>query len=192
LSVSEVIQGQRMGLWVGYRPLMRFLVLLNLLLGVAVVTQRPWSALEFWIMLQCWGVIVCVALIAIRSQTISQVIWVALNTGRPLLALIKVVCPPSVLVCFGFFFYSVLQIGWPTRFPQESMQSLWVTIGLLVGTAVLAEFSGWWDPSGDRLRKNFRWVVQQPLPDPADTRWRRWDITKPYPQRPTRPMFSRV
>jgi hypothetical protein len=49
-----------------------------------------------------------------------------------------------------------------------------------------------WDPSDDRLRREFRWVVQQQLPDSSDTRWRRWDITKPYPKRATPPLFGKV
>lgn len=182
LSVDEIVEGQRRALSLSFRPLLVSLPFMLAGLAAATLLSRSWDLLSGVVFLECWGILLCLIALALRSETISSVIWTALNSGRPILALRKVVCPPNVLVCFSFFAYNIAKAGLLESFPQGSLVEFWIITTVLVITGLLGMLSGRWDASTTRLFRNFRWVTQQPLPEPSDPRFRHWDPTKPFPE----------
>ena len=189
LSIEQIVQGQRQALWVAFRPLLWCWLGVSVVVALSSAAVRTWDVLALVVDLECWGVLTCLVLISLRSQTVSQVIWAALNCGRPILVLRKVVCPPGVLVAFGFFIYSIVQTGWPKQFPQGSPGELSLVSCILLGTVILSALAGHWDPSTRRLKREFRWIAQRPVPEPSDPRLRHWDATKPFPERDLSGLF---
>jgi hypothetical protein len=185
LPVQELIQGQRQALWAGFRPLLRFLLGLHLALAAISLARYSWNDPAWIVALECWGVAACLIYLALWSHTLSQVVWAALNSGRPLFTIRKVLFQPGVYVAFGYFGYQMFLGGWPRRFPQGSHGELLVTTVILVGAVCLSAFA-WFcspDPGTLRLKKEFRRIAQHPLPEPSDPRWRQWDPTKPFPEK---------
>jgi hypothetical protein len=140
------------------------------------------------VFLESWAVALCVGIIALRSHTLSQVMWAALNSGRPILAIRKVVCPPGVLFFYGYMLFTFARSGWPRSFPDGSSAEFWAVSVIFIGAGVLAACAWffadptWSDPMMKRLKREFRWVAQQSVPEPHDPRFGRWDVTKPFPQ----------
>ena len=189
LEVKQILQGQRQALRNEFRSLLLTVLVMNAVLaGVAIAARPLWDILALTAFLECWCVVGCLVKFCLGSSTVSLVMWAALNSGRPLFVIRKVVCPPMTLVAIGYFGYSLGKRGL-MDFPTGSYDELWVITGILAIAIVLAVFAslGGEDGHARRLRKNFRFIAEQPVPDPSDPRFRKWDPAKPFPE--PRPFF---
>ena len=184
LQVEEIMDGQRQALALAFRQVWRWTLGMNACLAVAALAARPWDLLALYAFAVSWGIFACIVNLSLNSPTLVTVMWAALNSGRPLFVLRKVVCPPSALIGITFGAFQVVQSGWPREFPYGSPAELGVLTVILTGALVLSWFAsmGVQDGQTQQLKKQFRLIAQRPLPEPTDPRFRKWDPARPFPE----------
>jgi ABC-type transport system involved in multi-copper enzyme maturation permease subunit len=193
LSPEQILEGQRQALRTGFHPLLWCLLVVNAIWAGAAIPLRDWNGLALVVYGEIWATMVCLVIVVARSQTIPRVMWAALNSARPLFSLTKVVSPPILLVVFGQVLVGVSQSGWPSNFLQGTEAELCVGSAVLILAMTGALCSGRSHGVSDRFKRELRAIAQEPVPEPSDPRFKKWDASKRFPEdefelRLTRPL----
>jgi hypothetical protein len=173
-----------------FRRVTRAVLGFEIAMMLAGLALRGWTAAA----LSVYGVIWMVLLMWAWDQSwqwrsSAFVIWASLNSGRPAHAVWRTTGLNSwswIWILFNARFLFSKLPAFPTGSPVE------VVLVSIVGGIVLISFLGKWALNAGRTRnfgKNwerrlvseFREIVREPLPDPHDPRFKKWDMRERFP-----------
>jgi hypothetical protein len=189
LQPTDVIWGQLEALRWQFQPLVRVVVGLEAAMFLAGLFVRNWSGpalavyfmLWFFLLLWAWS-------LGRRSQRVLHAMWISLNCGRPAHAVWRSSGLNSwswVWILFNLHNVSGSFSQLPA-FPTGSLVEVaLVSAGaLIVLLVLLTRRKGSWDKANhweNRLTREFREIVREPLPDPTDPRFKKWDVRERFP-----------
>jgi hypothetical protein len=204
LNPSDIVRGVLETVRLHFRALANFLVLLNVLMMLGGLTMRRWNAgalIEYfviWSFLLTWT-----WSLGHWMSRLLPVMWASLNCGRPAHAVLRTSGFNSwswIWIVFNAQFYSRGFRRFPTGSPGEIVfvcfialvcVIIWAAIHHSGGSARVRELK--WDPEAQvwlasqstvcetRLIREFREIVREPLPDPSDPRFKRWNVAERFP-----------
>jgi ABC-type transport system involved in multi-copper enzyme maturation permease subunit len=189
LSPGEVVSGQLEALRWHFQPLLRVVLGLEAVMLLAGLLVRAWNgpalavyfALWFFLLFWTWN-------LGRRSQRVLHVTWISLNCARPAHAVWRSSGLNSWSWLWILFNLSNVKGGF-SLFPTFPTGSL-VEVALVSGGAficlivLLIRRNGYWDKASHwerRLTSEFREIVREPLPDPADPLFKKWDVRERFP-----------
>jgi hypothetical protein len=182
LSPEEMVDGEVKALEAEFRPL-RLAVLSLLILMMALGFMiRSWNVLAAITYLLIWGFL-CVWCLNNPRGRILKVMWAALNTGLPVHSVFR--WRGNRWSWFWMFYNSQILFrngfgGGAAAFPTGSILEF-----TLVSVAVVVTSAFWclgWTLQGElqsdtrrRLIMDMRLIATEPLPDPNDPFFKKWD-----------------
>ena len=189
LQPSDVVWGELEALRWHLQPVLRAVLGLEVLMLLAGLVVRGWSApalavyLTLWLFLLWWT-----RSLERNWRRVLLVMWISLNCGRP---------AHAVWRSSGFNTWSWIWILFNLRnlngsfsqlpaFPTGSTVELALVGGgaliflivLLAKRTVFRDEANRWE---HRLGLEFREIVREPLPDPTDPRFKKWDVRERFP-----------
>jgi hypothetical protein len=190
LNPSDIVWGQFEALGWHFRLVTRTVVGLEIAMMLAGLAVRRWTGSALFVYGVVWLILLLWALDQTRGwQATSFVLWVSLNCGRPAHAVWRTTGLNSwswIWVLFNLrFLFSKL----PT-FPTGS--TFEVVLVSIIGGLMLVVFLGKWllhlgkrtqiaNKLEQRLVSEFREIVREPLPDPHDPRFKKWNALERFP-----------
>ena len=204
LSPEDIVRGALIAVRRQFRALVSFVMFLNALIMLGGLAMRRWNAgalgeyFGIWLFLLTWT-----WSLGRQRSRLLPVMWASLNCGRPAHAVWRAYGSNTwaswIWLPFCLQFYVRQFQKFPTGSPGE------ITILFLLVLVWLAWFVSrsfgraarvrgmWWDPQakvwvkdadgvfGTRLVREFREIVREPLPDPGDPRFKKWDARERFP-----------
>jgi hypothetical protein len=182
LTPAEIVDGQLAALRAQFRPIRFTVIGLCVLMMLGGFLTRHWNTQAvityslIWLMFFLW----CMRGSSRRAAT--RVMWVALNTGRPVFSIFK--SQRGVWIWFWVFFnfrYVFSGIGTGVgQFPTGS--NLELVIVCLIATWVIIFLiavsiqKGVFDEMRARLISDMYSVAQEPVPEKDDPRLKKWNV----------------
>jgi ABC-type transport system involved in multi-copper enzyme maturation permease subunit len=189
LQPTDVIWGQLEALRWQFQPLVRVVLGLQVAMLLAGLVVRKWSGPALAVYFMLWFLLLFWAWsLGRRSQRVLHVMWISLNCGRPAHAVWRSSGLNSwswlwILFNLNNVSGSFSQLpAFPSGSPVEV--ALLSGVALIVLIVLLARRKGFWDKAShweDRLAREFREIVREPLPDPSDPRFKKWDVRERFP-----------
>ncbi len=186
LNPGEIIKGELESLRILFRPVLLAVLLLEAIMCSAGLLVRKWNGpalavyfliwlfLLYWTWSQGW-----------RLRRVLPVMWTSLNCGRPALAVWRTSGFHSWSWIWLLFNARYLFSGFP-NFPTGSPFEL-IVVAFLGGIFLLVLLARLLvgDPESARrerrLTHEFREIVREPIPDPSDPRFKKWDVKERFP-----------
>jgi ABC-type transport system involved in multi-copper enzyme maturation permease subunit len=190
LSPSDIVSGQFEALGLHFRRVMRAVLGLEIAMMLAGLAVRNWTGSALFVYGVVWMVLLLWAVDQTRDwQATSLVLWVSLNCGRPAHSVWRTTGLKSwswVWVLINLQFLSSKLPTFPTGSTFE------VVFASIVGGLLLLVFLGKWMMNmgkathaakkwEQRLVSEFREIAREPLPDPHDPRFKKWDGRERFP-----------
>ena len=189
LQPTDVVWGQLEALRWQFQPLVRVVLGLEAVMLLAGLLLRGWNGPALAVYVGLWASLLAWTWsMGRRSRRVLHVMWISLNCGRP---------AHAVWRSSGFNSWSWVWIlfnlsqmrgiisgfrGFPTgSWLEVALMSGWVLIWLiamLVKRNKLTDGANHWER---RLTLEFREIVREPLPDPTDPRFKKWDVGERFP-----------
>jgi ABC-type transport system involved in multi-copper enzyme maturation permease subunit len=189
LRPSDVVWGQLEALRWHFHPLLRVVLGLEVVMLLAGLVVRGWSGPALAVYFTLWAsLLFWTWSLGRRRQRVLHVMWISLNCGRPAHAVWRSLGLNSWSWIWILFNLNNVKGGF-SRFPAFPTGSL-VEVALMSGGAlilllvVLIKRKGFWDGANHwerRLTLEFREIVREPLPDPTDPRFKKWDVRERFP-----------
>ncbi len=178
LSKDQIVDGLEQGARLLFNRLFKVLIGLNLAALVAGLVMRNWPGYSLTVYLQACGIAFVVPL-AFYRNCFWGALWVSLNSGRPLYGVIKPFQP-------SFSIIAQIIIGrkafgnWLLAFPYGSEVEFFVVTLLFFAFLLILRFAR---PHGKiaKLKKELRAIARQPVPEPGDPRFKKWNINERFP-----------
>ena len=189
LQPSDVVWGELEALRWHFRPLLRVVLGLEAVMLLAGLVARGWSGAALTVYFTIWAsLLYWTSSLGRRSQRLLQVMWVSLNCGQPAHAVWRSSGLNSWSWLWILFNLNNVKGGFslfPT-FPTGSLVEVALVSGgaLILLLVVLVKRNGFWDGANHwerRLALEFREIVREPLPDPTDPRFKKWDVRERFP-----------
>jgi hypothetical protein len=183
LTPAEIVDGQLAALRAQFRPI-RFTVLgLCILMMLGGFLTRHWNTQAvityslIWLMFFLW----CMR--GSRRAAI-KVMWVALNTGRPVYSVFRSQGRPWQWFWILFNLRNIFRTTGTgvSQFPTGSNDELAVvcfisaSVLIILLIATLVQKRGLYNEMGERLVADMYSVAQEPVPDKDDPRLKKWDV----------------
>jgi len=189
LQPSDIVWGQLEALRWRFQPLLRAVLGLEVVMLLAGLIMRGWNGPALAVYFIIWSLLLYWTWSLGRNwRRVLQVMWISLNCGRPAHAVWR----SSGLNSWSWVWILVnlnsARRGFSgfSAFPTGSL----VEVALMAGVALIlllvllvkrsgfrAEANRWeW-----RLAREFREIVREPLPDPTDPRFKKWDVRERFP-----------
>jgi hypothetical protein len=184
LQPSDVVWGTLEALRRQFRVLCRCVLALEVVMMFAGLASRPWDARALAVYFLAWAWLLGWAWsLASRWRSSLPVMWVSLNSGRPVFA----VCRASggFLCVLLWTLYNLRHnfLGFippfPTGEPLDMIIAALLSFGLLLALLVPPQTT--LDEWESRLVSEFREIVREPVPDADDPRFRQWDCHQRFP-----------
>lgn len=183
LSPQEIVEGEVAALSAAFRPLQFVAFALCVLMMAGGFAARPWwntrAAIEYiavWCVLCAWS---------LKDSTVSvlRVMWAALNTGRPAYSVFRWAGRRWIWIWALYMLRDLFTSGFggPTPgFPTGSIVefAMVCTIGIPMGVFYYLWLAAQPDIERDlrrRLTMEMRLIAIEPLPDPHDPAFKKWD-----------------
>ena len=189
LRPSDVVWGELEALRWHFQPLRRVVLGLEVVMLLAGLAAREWSGPALAVYFTIWAsLLYWTRSLGRRSQRLLQVMWISLNCGRPAHAVWRSSGLNSWSWLWILFNLNNVKGGF-SLFPDFPTGSL-VEVALVCSGALilliilLIKRKGFWDGANHwerRLALEFREIVREPLPDPADPRFKKWDVRERFP-----------
>jgi ABC-type transport system involved in multi-copper enzyme maturation permease subunit len=203
LAPSEIVSGTLEAVRAHFQALANFVLCLNMAMMLGGLLTRSWNRgaliayFIVWLLLSIWS-----WSLGHRQAGVLPVMWTGLNCGRPALAVWRSSGFNGWAWIWIVFNFQSLGRGFG-RFPTGSFEELGIVslIALVLlfrylrrsrrRAARMRELK--WDPRtkawiGDaagivhmRLVTEFREIVREPLPDPGDPRFKKWNVQERFP-----------
>jgi hypothetical protein len=175
LRPQEIVQGEIEGLREQFNPLNRTLFALGTALMLSGFLSRSWntqglvSYAAIWALLLGW----CLR----HPRQIPSTMWVALITGRSLAALFRSSGSHGWRWFWILFNLRNIRLGsGVVQFPKGSTMEMIIVLAVTLIIALIVISSQMEAPNlKDRLIKEMRDMAQDPVPDPHDPRFKKWN-----------------
>jgi ABC-type transport system involved in multi-copper enzyme maturation permease subunit len=210
LPPGDIVWGTLEAVRIRVRPVADFVLLLNGLMMVVGLAIRPWTPASLMVYLLLWIALLAWTLSIGRWQSgLLRVMWVSLNCARPALAVWR--SSGLNTWSWIWIVFNLQSLGrqfgnFPTGSTIEIIVISCVVVGVLVswlGNVYSKKHPSMhqlkWNPqkstwlpghglrdsagqqSASRLIAEFREIVREPLPDPTDPRFKRWNVRERFP-----------
>jgi ABC-type transport system involved in multi-copper enzyme maturation permease subunit len=190
LSPSDIVSGQFEALGLHFRRVMRTVLGLEIAMMLAGLAMRNWTGSAMFVYGVVWMVLLLWAVDQTRDwQATSLVLWVSLNCGRPAHSVWRTTGLKSWSWVWVLLNLQLLSSKLPT-FPSGSTFEV-VFASIVGGLLLLVFLRKWMLHMGkaahaaknweQRLVSEFREIVREPLPDPHDPRFKKWDGRERFP-----------
>jgi hypothetical protein len=180
LQPSDIVQGQFEALRIHFRPFARAVILIEVLLMTAGLLLRQWTPGALIVYFAVWlGLMWWTFRLGWVSSNAAPTMWVALNCGRPVLAVWKTNGFSSwIWIWLIYNLHSGISRlpAFPTGSLVEMFLCMIVSFSML--TSIGQKVGEDWEP---RLVRHFREIVREPIPDPDDPRFKSWNIYERFP-----------
>ncbi len=191
LDPSDILRGQFEALRCHFRLVARAVLGAEAAMMLGGLALRSWTTSSLYDYFVVWMLLALWTLhLGSQWRANSLVLWVSLNCGRPAQAVWRSTGFRSwfwFLMVFGNFQFMLAKL--PT-FPTGS--TLEVVLTSIYGVLFLiGGFASWvfrigksynaWSNWERRLVYEFREIVREPLPDPHDPRFKKWDGRERFP-----------
>ncbi len=179
LQVRQIVEGQLHALRRQFQPVFWATLVLNLAMLISGFFVRTWNWRAVCVYLIVWTPFLCWSLR--RSFRVSiPVMWMSLNCGRPIFAAFRGsglgIGSIAILVQIQNLFSEF------KGFPSGSvMEFAFVTLIAVVMTIVVPAWAHQTNPLEGRLLAEFRSIAAQPVPEPSDPRFKKWNIQERFP-----------
>lgn len=201
LTPSEIVQGSLTAIRIHFHRLATLVLVLNAVLLIGCLATRNWTGPS----LAVYGLVSATLLawswrLRRDASALLPVMWASLICGRPALAVWK--ASGFNTWSWIWILFNLHSLGRGLReFPTGSIPEI-----VIVSVIALVFFALWYSnfraqrtpgmkrssklerdleqlrgPSQLRLVKEFRDIVQDPLPDPKDPRFKEWDVKERFP-----------
>ncbi len=190
LNPSDIVWGQFEALGWHFRRVARTVLGLEILMMLAGLLLRGWthsSLLVYglvWMMLLLWALGQ-----AWQWRGTAYVLWISLNCARPAHAVWRAT-GLSFWSCFWIYFFVPLLFRKLTAFPTGSTFEI-ILASAYGGLFLIASLAKWVAHVGKsykvgvnwerRLVAEFREIVREPVPDPHDPRFKKWNPRERFP-----------
>lgn len=182
IKPGEIVWGQIEALKEQFSAATGACVWLQCLLAVAGLTLRSWTAATLTVYLCTWALLIFWAHVQTsRFRHAIPAMWAGLNGVRPAHAAWKTL---GVNVWAGVWFVVCFRSVWPSlaRFPSGSLVEVLVILSCaLLLFAFAARPRAEADTVELRLVDEFREIIQEPIPEPTDPRFKSWDPRDRFP-----------
>ncbi len=210
LNPCEIVWGTLEALHWQFGPLTNFVLALDGLMMLTGLLMRPWNSNALVVYFCAWLVLLTWSWSLSRwLSRLLPVMWASVNCGRPALAVWRTSGLNSWSWIWMLFWLQGLGAGF-RRFPSGSAVELVVSACVAFGLLLVwlgKLFSNnsprfqdlWWDSRSNvwlpwrsriagkasqyegRLIAEFREIVREPLPDPKDPRFKKWNVGERFP-----------
>jgi hypothetical protein len=189
LQPTDVVWGELEALRWHFLPLLRVVMGLEVVMLLAGLVMRTWSSPALAVYLTLWFFLLCWTRNLQRNwRQVLLVMWISLNCGRPAHAVWRSSGLNSWSWIWILFNLRNLSGGIPgfPAFPTGSMVEVaFVSGGALIFLIVRLTSRNRMRDEADRiehrLAREFREIVREPLPDPTDPRFKKWDVRERFP-----------
>ena len=203
LNPSDIVWGTLEALRWHFRALANFVLSVDVLMMLGGLITRRWNTAALVVYSSIWLVLLAWAwTLGRRWPGILAVMWASLNCGRPARAVWRASRFSGwywVWILFNLRTVGRGFRGFPTGSPGElvflSFFALWWLFWMSRRDSVragrarnlrwnpaaqewVADAAGIWET---RLVREFREIVREPLPDPSDPRFKKWDVRERFP-----------
>ncbi len=182
LQPTDLVWGEFEALRRHFQAVGTGVLALNVAMMLAGLVLRSWTVGALFVYLTIWS---CLLWWAWRQSSYWRaallVMWVSLNCGRPAHAVWRATGLNSwawIWILCNLRYGLSRFPAFPTGSPSEIVMAVLVS-GVLVGIALLTRGSA--DARERRLTAEFREIVREPLPDPNDRRFKRWNVRERFP-----------
>jgi len=189
LQTTDVVWGELEALRWHFQPLLRVVLGLEVVMLLAGLVVRGWSGPALAVYFMLWLFLLYWARNLGRNwRGVLLVMWISLNCGRPAHAVWRGSGLNSWSWMWILFNLNSVS-GGLSRFPSFPTGSLaemilgftGALIFLIVLRAKRTVFRDEANRSEHRLALEFREIVREPLPDPTDPRFKKWDVRERFP-----------
>jgi hypothetical protein len=187
LNPSDVVWGGLEALRWHFQTVTRVILGLHFLLMLTGLLVRRWNGPALYVYFVIWACLIAWAgSQSWRWRRTLLVMWVSLNCGRPAHAAWRATGNRRGWIWVWIVLVQALSFSRFASFPTGSGPQVFVVslVGLffLVLHVLRPETAGDRDDDWERrLISEFREIVREPLPDPADSRFKKWDARERFP-----------
>jgi ABC-type transport system involved in multi-copper enzyme maturation permease subunit len=183
LTPREITEGQISGVRSQFRPVRRTVAGVCLAMMIGGLFTRTWNLPAMISYIGLWGLALTWAITG-RPRAIARVMWIALNSGRSTLAVMRCYGAPWAWVWLLINVRLVLKHFGGTAFPSGSPTELILVVFAGVMTLIILAAKGREpDVTPHRLAHEMRCIAQEPLPSHNDPRFKHWDSRERFPVR---------
>ncbi|MDB6125342.1 MAG: hypothetical protein JWQ71_4335 [Pedosphaera sp.] len=187
LTSSEIVAGQLAALRAQFKYVRLIILALFLLMMLAGLLNRSWNGLAIVSYLLLWSGLIVATLISSVSG-LARVMWVALNTARPIHAVYRAQGTPFVWVLIIFNLRNIRGNFLGTaQFPRGTVTEF--IFILIFAFFVIILFAGRKSKQlSDAAYRNLiirylHEIAQEPIPSPNDPLFKKWDMNQPFRSR---------
>jgi hypothetical protein len=183
LEPAEIMDGILQGIQAQFRPVRRLLLALFIIMAVCGLATRVWNTPALITYFVVWGVLIAWCASAEKSRAITPA-WIALNSGRTLLAFSQAGGGGWQLLWIIFNLRNLINAisrgasGFPTGSVPELIFVLLIGL-VVVSLAVCASAQNENLPAYKSAVTYMRQIARQPLPDPRDPELKKWKWKEP-------------
>jgi hypothetical protein len=204
LTPLEIVHGTLAAIRLQFRRSANLVLALNVFLLAGALVTRDWTGRTLSVFAIVSSVLLGWSwLLRYDTSGLVPVMWAGVNCGRPALAVWK--ASGFNTWSWVWILFNAQSLGRGLRgFPSGSTQEL-----MIVSAVAMVLFAVWvskviwnrthqlkemkWNPKKKqwleglagplqlRLIKEFREIVQEPVPDPKDPRFKQWDVKERFP-----------
>ncbi len=182
LSPKEIVEGQRLGARLLFRPVFFWVFAVLFLLSLWSLLQRDVEGMAWVSFLLAWSILFSLtySIVSDRQSSLDvQVMWNSLNSARPAYAVWKLAMPYWILPGGLFINFDDILIRFPTGRPVEVFLFgfMIVLMALLSGIELLNKRLYGKGPLVEeklktRLMDEFRSIAAEPVPEKSDPRFK--------------------
>ena len=183
LSPTDIIQGQVTAVREQFRPLRHFVLGLYTLMLLGGFLTRTWNTAAVVTYLMVWTVFFfwCSG---DGTNKVPLIAWIAANTGRPNFAVFR---SSGGIASWFWIIFQLRNLGslggrlsgFPTGSFTECVIVVFIGIVILI---IAIAFSSYGSDMHSQFVWHLRSIVQEPVPDPHDPRYKKWkDVKEPFP-----------
>lgn len=203
LNPSDIVWGTLEALRWHFRALTNFVLVVNVLMMLGGRMTTQWDTVVLVMYLGVWAFLLgWTWSLGRRSSRVMEVMWASLNCGRPARAVWRTSRFRGWAWVWVVWFLNYTGRGIPrflTTWLEEGVFLMfivvwgvfWVFRHVSINAARARDLH--WDPETKlrfdgvaghwetRLVREFREIVREPLPDPSDPRFKKWDVRERFP-----------
>lgn len=187
LSEADIVRGQLEALRLQFRPVCFTLVALQVTMMLAGFFLRDWNAPAVGVYLLVWGILIYWAgRLGGSFQFALRTIWDSLNCGRPAYAAWRASGLTASPYYLAWLLYNLVRglkrSSGLNTFPTGSIVEVGVVSILVLVFGLVWRARRLERPDFERrLLFEFRSVAQEPVPEPSDPRFKKWQPGERFP-----------